>query len=91
MRRSLKGWAQMDIVLIVLGVALSVLTFVFRPTAMVARGGNWLIFGALLIIATMMLLFFSVKDMGQPSPDGDNTEPGLTQDNVDAIEKALGK
>lgn len=58
---------------------------------MVARGGNWLLSGAPLIRAPMMALFVSLHDIGQPNPDGDSTKPGLTQDNVDPIEKALGK
>lgn len=81
----------MGLFLAIAGIVLSVLTFVFRPTRMVARGGNWLIFGVLLIIATMMMLFFSIKDMGQPTPEDDGQELGLSKDNVEAIQKALGQ
>jgi hypothetical protein len=81
---------------VLFGIIVSVLGIFFRPTKLIARGGMGLILGAALLVATMMALFLSVKDMGTPpDPDSDDTSStlasGLSPDNVNAIEKALGR
>jgi len=52
--------------------------------------------GAALLVATMMALFLSVKDIGAPAdPNGDDVSStlasGLSPENVSAIEHALGR
>ncbi len=78
------------------GLVVSVLGIFFRPTKLMARGGMGLILGAALLIATMMALFLSVKDMGAPAdPNADDASTtltsGLSPESADVIAQALGR
>jgi hypothetical protein len=80
---------------VIFGLVVSVLGIFFRPTKLIARGGMGLILGAALLVATMMALFLSVKDIGAPpDPNGDDASTlasGLSPENADVIAQALGR
>lgn len=81
---------------LIFGVVVSVIGIFFRPTKLIARGGMGVLLGAALLVATMMALFLSVKDIGAPTdPHGEDASSplasGLSPENVSAIEKALGR
>lgn len=84
----------MDPLFIVLGLAVPVLGFFFRPTRLIGRGGPWVLVGAGLLVVSMMLLFLSVKDIGQPVQAGSGSVAGevqgLSEDNVRSLVKAIG-
>lgn len=79
------------------GLVVSVLGIFFRPTKLIARGGMGVLLGAALLVATMMALFLSVKDMGAPAdPNGDDDASstlasGLSPENAEVIAQALGR
>lgn len=78
------------------GLVVSVLGIFFRPTKLIARGDMGVLLGAALLVATMMALFLSVKDMGAPADANADDESsalasGLSPENVSAIEHALGR
>ena len=80
----------MDMLWLVGGGVLSLLLVVFRPTRVIGKGGPWVLVGAVMLVVSMMLLFWSVKDVGQPGDGGDQGAAGLSGQDVDALVKALG-
>lgn len=81
----------MDMLWLVGGGVLSLLLIFFRPTRVIGKGGPWVLVGAVMLVVSMMLLFWSVKDVGQPGDVGDQGEAaGLSGQDVEALVKALG-
>jgi hypothetical protein len=79
--------AGMTIVLAAGAAILGLLPFVFSPTRTFARGGVWRFIGAGLIVASMMVLFFDVRDMsGGGDSDMSAAAPKLSAAEVSALE-----
>lgn len=83
----------MDMLWLVGGGVLSLLLIIFRPTRVIGKGGPWVLVGAVMLIVSMMLLFWSVKDFGQSTDGGaaQGEAAGLSGQDVDALVKALGE
>ena len=82
----------MDMLWLVGGGVLSLLLIVFRPTRVIGKGGPWVLVGAAMLVVSMMLLFWSVRDVGQPVEGGAQGEAaGLSGQDVEALVKALGE
>jgi hypothetical protein len=82
----------MDVLWLVGGGVLSLLLIFFRPTRVIGKGGPWVLVGAVMLIVSMMMLFWSVKDFGEPVDGGAQGEAaGLSGQDVDALVKALGE
>ena len=90
--RGVGGGMVMDMLWLVGGGVLSLLLIFFRPTRVIGKGGPWVLVGAVMLVVSMMLLFWSVKDVGQPGDGGDQGEAaGLSGQDVEALVKALGE
>lgn len=86
----------MNMLAIAGSAVLGVLPFIFSPTRTFARGGMWRFAGAGLLVLSMLLLFWTIRDMSSVL-DGDTlglgVDPGapeITDADVKALEKALG-
>jgi hypothetical protein len=75
----------MNTILIVGSALLGFLPFVVSPTKTFARGGLWKYVGAALIVVSAMTLFWSIRDMTEPSGGAD--EPSITAADLKALQK----
>ena len=80
----------MTTVLAIAAGLLGLLPFVFSPTRTFARGGTWRFVGAAVIVAAMMSLFFSMRDLGGPVGADDGSGDASAQAQLSAADmKAL--
>ena len=80
----------MNFVLAAGGAVLGLLPFVFSPTRTFARGGVWRFAGAAILIVSVMLLFFDLREMGSGGDDASADTPTLSTADVSALEKLFG-
>ncbi|MEP7241202.1 MAG: hypothetical protein ABI697_09990 [Devosia sp.] len=80
----------MNAVLAAGGAVLGLLPFVISPTRTFARGGAWRFAGAALVIVSVMLLFFDVRDMTGGVEDVSTADAGVTDADVSALAKLFG-
>lgn len=76
----------MNTVFIVGSALLGLLPFIVSPTKTFARGGVWKYVGAALIVVSAMSLFWSVRDMTEPSGD-DAVGASLSAADLEALQK----
>ena len=81
----------MDMLWLVGGGVLSLLLIFFRPTRVIGKGGPWVLVGAVMLVVSMMLLFWSVRDVGVPGGGDRGEAAGLRGKDVEALVKALGE
>lgn len=82
----------MDVLWLVGGAVLSLLFVVFRPTRVIGKGGPWVLVGAVMLIVSMMLLFWSVKDVGVSGGGDQGDAAGVSAGEAEeALARALGE
>ena len=80
----------MNLVLALGGALLGLLPFVLSPTRTFARGGAWRFAGAAILIVSMMMLFFDMRDLTDGSDDASAATPALSAADVSALQKVFG-
>jgi len=78
---------HMNIALGIGGALLGLLPFVFSPTKTFARGGVWRYVGAAVLVISMMLLFWTMRDLTGEGVTDDVAGSGITADQIKALEK----
>ena len=76
--------------MLLLTIGLPIMKIVLFPTRAVGRGGNWVIVGAAMIVAMMMVLWFGMQQFSDTAGDAAAAHAGA--DKSDAIDfDALAK
>ena len=72
--------------LLALTIGLPILKIVLFPTKTIGRGGNWVIVGAAMIVAMMMVLWFGMQSIS----DTTGTATAAPPDSADQKAEAAG-
>lgn len=82
----------MDILIIALTIGLPLIKFLLFPARAMGRGGNWTIYGAMMIVGVMMVIWLGVRSLGDPSPPSPASpaaaQASTSSDAAAAVEKS---
>ena len=81
-------------ILIIASIVGPLLPFLLFPGRLIGRGGIWVAVGAAMLVGIMMLVFFSMQDLGSPDSAiaglvGGDATASLSAADVAALEKLL--
>ncbi len=82
--------AAMTFAIIILGTIAPLLPLVFAPARTIGRGGAMKYVGAAALVGVMLLIFFSVRDMGGSDGADLGALPSVSPADVSALANLFG-
>jgi hypothetical protein len=84
----------MNAVILIVSVVLPLLPVVLFPTRFIGRGLGGTLFGAILIVGMMLLIYWSLTGFGGPAGNDAATDAsalaGLSDADISALQQVLG-